>query len=101
MSLAERLGDETSPSLPVPGPACPAVQPLRMGRGWILLGALREARGAHVAPLGRPPWVWGWAPRLPQGVLEHIIRCTKKSLKEEREMLLLSVKMDCFLCVLH
>lgn len=47
--------------------------------------------------------VWGWAPRLPQGVLElAIIRCTrKKSLKEEREMLLLSVKIGCFLCVLH
>lgn len=55
------------------------------------------------SPTREAPTVWGWAPRLPQGVLElAIIRCTrKKSLKEEREMLLLSVKIGCFLCVLH
>ena len=59
VSCAEQRGDETGSSLPVLGAACPAVQPLGRGRGQILLWALWEACGTHVAPLRTPPWAWG------------------------------------------
>ena len=85
-SCAERLGDEISPSLPVPGSARPAVQPLGRRRGRILLRALREARGTRVAPLGRPPRVRGWAPCLPRWVLELVlVRHTRKKVSEGGE----------------
>lgn len=75
-SCARRLEGETSArtgALPMLGPSCPAGQPLGRGKGRILLQALREARGTCGASLRSPPWVWGWAPHLPQQLLELVI----------------------------
>uniref|UniRef100_A0A8C3KEW0 E3 ubiquitin-protein ligase RNF166 n=1 Tax=Calidris pygmaea TaxID=425635 RepID=A0A8C3KEW0_9CHAR len=95
VSCAERLGDETSPSLPVPGSACPAVQPLGRGRGWISF----RLCGRHMeTPTGEG---LGSQPAVRDARAGPCQHSRKMSLKEGREMLLLSVKTACFLRVLH